>query len=173
MIAPLADNMPDLIPPPLPPPPRRSATPLPPYRYVPGRNPHPFRHPGGHSYTDGSAPHEDPADTPAQWIYGCDLFDHRYYWEAHEAWEACWHHTPPGPRRELIQGLIQAAAAILKRHMGHQRAADRLFGAATRRLREAAQQGGASIDGIDVIATLAAIEGAYPAGGWPLLRGQR
>lgn len=160
--------MPDSIPSPPEPPPRRSAAPLPGYRYVPGLHPHPFRHPGGHSYTDGSAPPEDPAAAPGAWARGCELFDHRYYWEAHEAWEACWRHTPPGPRRELCQGLIQAAAALLKRHMGHHRAADRLFGVACRRL-QAARGGGACLDGVDVDATLAVIEAAYPAGGWPQL----
>ena len=64
--------------------------------------------------------------------YAADLFDHRYLWEAHEVWEAVWKDTPKGPEREHLQGLIQAAAYLLKRHMGH--SAPRLLGASRRRL---------------------------------------
>ena len=41
---PLAEPVPRI-----PPPPRRTAEPLPPYRYVPGRAPHPVRHAQGHA----------------------------------------------------------------------------------------------------------------------------
>ncbi|MFT4977504.1 MAG: hypothetical protein ACI8S6_003409 [Myxococcota bacterium] len=159
------------LPPPMEPLARRTALDLPQYRYVPGLNPHPFRHHDGHSYTDGSAPPEDPEQLPMMWLYGCDLFDHRFYWEAHEAWEACWHHAPPGPRRELLQGLIQAAAAILKRHMGHERAAARLLAAAAVRLQAAAAQSGGRLDGLDIAATQAAVADSFAAGDWPLLVG--
>ena len=107
------------------PPPRRSDFPFPPYRYVPGLNAHPLRHPQGHR-----SPH--PAGRAAALAYAADLFDHRYLWEAHEVWEALWKDTPEGPERQRLQGLIQAAAYLLKRHMGHP--APRLLEAARRRL---------------------------------------
>jgi len=157
------------IPPPPGPPPRRSNKPMPPYRYVPGCHPHPFRHPGGHSYTGGGPPLEDPSQNTTLWIHGCDLFDHRYYWEAHEAWEACWHHSPPGADRERLQGLIQAAAALLKRHMGHHRPARRLQDSALRRLRAATRDGGRLQGGLDLEQTTTVIAEAFAAGGWPLL----
>src|SRR3989442_10005817 len=69
--------------------------PLPPYSYVPGLAPHPMSDPRGHSYG-----HTEAATQPleeasfrgnATYLYAIDLFNHGYYWEAHEAWEALWH----------------------------------------------------------------------------------
>ena len=54
---------------------------MPPYRYVPGVNPHPFRHEGGHMYPDGSAPSETSWFPYADWredsrfLFAVDLFD--------------------------------------------------------------------------------------------------
>ena len=31
-------------------------------------------------------------------LHGCDLFDRRYYWEAHEMWEEIWHAAACAPR---------------------------------------------------------------------------
>lgn len=147
--------------PPQPAPPRRVATPLPAYRYVPGLNPHPFRHTGGHLYTDGSAPVEPPWDAtqpwerdPA-WLYALDLLDQRYWWEAHEALEALWHQAPDGLLREGIQGLIQAGASWLKSHMGHHRAASTLGGRARQRLGRVRDEVGASWRGVDLDRVLA------------------
>lgn len=41
-----------------------------------------------------------------------ELFNAGEYWEAHEALEDLWRATPP-PGRDLYQGLIQAAAAMV------------------------------------------------------------
>lgn len=156
-----------------PPPLLVSGWPLPTYRYVPGLGPHPFRHPDGHLYTDGSAPGEAPWDpgqpwqTDLRWLRGIDLFNQRYLWEAHEAWEALWHHAPRGSAEAaLLQGLIQAAAGLLKRHMGERAAAERLISRATARLREADRQAGPLLRGIDLPALVAAL--AEP--GWPTIR---
>ena len=61
---------------------------FPPYAYLPGRQPHPVRDPAGHSY------HVEPMPVAAEaplgsdvFLWGLDLFNHGYYWEAHEAWE--------------------------------------------------------------------------------------
>jgi len=106
---------------------------MPPYRYVPGLNPHPFRHQGGHMYTDGSAPSEEPWAPKIDWrddhrhLFAADLFDHRFMWEAHEAWEALWHYADDGSaERALLQGLICCAAASLKHHMEAPTAAAKL-----------------------------------------------
>ena len=60
---------------------------LPPYAYLPGKNPHPVRDPTGHSY------HVEPIPVAAEvslssdaFLWGLELFNHGYYWEAHEAW---------------------------------------------------------------------------------------
>ena len=68
--------------------------PFPAYAYRPGHTPHPTRDPEGHSYGEplNRAPVPDPADWRAcdDYLYGIDLFNHSYYWEAHEAWEGLW-----------------------------------------------------------------------------------
>lgn len=98
---------------------------LPPYRYVPGVRPHPHRDPEGHSYRSnpvamGHAPWRgEEWRTLDDWLYGVDLFNFFYFWEAHEAWEGLW----AAAEREsapavMLQGLIQIAAALLKTHMG-------------------------------------------------------
>jgi hypothetical protein len=104
---------------------RYARRPLPPYRYVPGVRPHPNRDPEGHSYRPNPvsmchAPwRAEEWRTLDDWLYGVDLFNLFYFWEAHEAWEGLW----AAAEREstpavMLQGLIQIAAALLKTHMG-------------------------------------------------------
>jgi hypothetical protein len=89
---------------------------LPPYAYLPGKNPHPVRDPAGHSY------HAEPIPVGAEaslssdaFLWGLDLFNHGYYWEAHEAWEGLWQVADrDGPLRTLFKGLILLSAAGLK-----------------------------------------------------------
>ena len=81
---------------------------FPPYAYLPGRGPHPVRDPAGHSY------HVEPILVAAEaslgsdvFLWGLDLFNHGYYWEAHEAWEGLWQVADrDGPQRMLFKGLI-------------------------------------------------------------------
>src|SRR5437762_2797351 len=75
--------------------PRYASSPLPAYRYVPGRHPHPLRDPLGHSYA--ASAQAVPAAWQLQdwpqldaWLFGVDLFNAFYFWEAHEAWESLW-----------------------------------------------------------------------------------
>ena len=165
------------IPPPSPPPNRRvPERALPAYRFVPGQSPHPFRDPGGHMYTDGSAPAEIPWDPTVPWSedpahhWACELFDHRYYWEAHEAWEAMWHFAPAdSPIRSLLQGLIQVAASVLKRHVGQDGGADRLQARSRVRLQTAVDGCGAVVHGIDVPELLLRLDRFHATGKWPLL----
>lgn len=60
------------------------------------------------------------------YLYGVDLFNQAFFWEAHEAWEEVWHavgkRTLPG---RMVQGMIQVAAALLQRHRGIARGAER------------------------------------------------
>jgi hypothetical protein len=98
---------------------RYSTRPFPRYRYVPGRSPHPVRDPEGHSFGHGPAPLEyfSAAEwqTCPEYLYGVDLFNHHYWWEAHEALEQCW--VAAGRTTEtglFLQGLIQIAVACLK-----------------------------------------------------------
>jgi len=93
--------------------------PLPPYAFVPGRFPHPFRDPAGHSYNSAQ---EHPATLDADrwqdsrmYLHGVDLFNHGFYWEAHEAWEGMWHACGRhGLMADFLKGLIQLAVAGVK-----------------------------------------------------------
>ncbi len=103
---------------------RYSLRALPAYRYVPGLHPHPTRHPAGHSYQSRPTLNrhaawnaEDWRDLD-DWLYGIDLFNLFYFWEAHEAWEGLWAATErDSTTATFLQGLIQVAAALLKSHM--------------------------------------------------------
>jgi hypothetical protein len=93
--------------------------PLPPYSYVSGRFPHPIRDPAGHSY--GHSLREAAPLDPAHWqlsreyLLGCDLFNHGYYWEAHETWEGAWNACGRrGTEADFLKGLIKLAAAGVK-----------------------------------------------------------
>jgi hypothetical protein len=93
--------------------------PLPPYTYVPGRTPHPISDPAGHSF--GHRPAPLASFDPEKWrdcrpyLRGIDLFNHGYYWEAHEAWEVLWHAAGKrGPTADFIKALVQLAVAGVK-----------------------------------------------------------
>src|SRR5207248_11542283 len=47
--------------------------------------------------------------------FGIDLFNHGYYWEAHEVWEGLWHACGrAGILGDMLKGLIQLTAAGVK-----------------------------------------------------------
>jgi predicted metal-dependent hydrolase len=92
--------------------------PLPPYAYVSGQFPHPSRDPRGHAF--GREPRRS-AIAPAAPLQSqdfhraCDLFNHGYYWEAHEEWEGLWQACGrQGAMADLLKGLIHLAAAGVK-----------------------------------------------------------
>jgi hypothetical protein len=113
--------------------------PFPPYAFVPGQFPHPVSDPAGHSF--GVAAQPVPALAPERWeenrhyLYGIDLFNAGYYWEAHEGWESLWHACGrTGRTADYLKGLIKLAAAGVKVRegrregvVGHARAAADLF----------------------------------------------
>lgn len=98
---------------------RYSKEDFPSYAYVSGKTPHPRRDAGGHSF---GLPEPISSKTqPEYWrethlyLYGVDLFNAGYYWEAHEAWESLWKALgPDSDHATFLQGLIQVAAASLK-----------------------------------------------------------
>lgn len=110
---------------------RYTAFTFPPYAFVPGLNPHPTADPDGHSVT--LALRQSCALTPNHWmknkdyLFGCDLYNHGYWWEAHEAWERVWLSVPRGHQADtFLRALIQAANGLLKLRMQRFKAADRL-----------------------------------------------
>jgi len=65
--------------------------------------------------------------TNKAYLYGHDLMQAGFYWEAHEVWEVVWLAAPANsPERVLLQALIQTANAQLKTRMGRHNAASRL-----------------------------------------------
>src|SRR5512133_3849460 len=91
--------------------PRYTRIAFPAYRYVPGRSAHPRRDRGGHSY--GKPEPRAAALDPAEWaqstvyLYGVDLHNFAYWWEAHESFEALWQLTDKeGSLGQTLQGLI-------------------------------------------------------------------
>ena len=139
-------------------PPHRYAPerPFPAYAFLPGVDPHPTRDPRGHSFT-GEA--EGPADylPPEDWrhnddyLFGVDLYNHGYLWEAHEAWEGLWHAAKHDElQAEFLQGLIQCAAGVLKVRMQQPRGLARLTELGTARLERVHEHEGSSYMGTDV-----------------------
>jgi hypothetical protein len=130
--------------------------PLPPYSYVTGKFPHPTRDPAGHSF--GQPPDDPPPLDPDEWsrsrhyLLGCDLFNHGYYWEAHEAWEAVWKACGRrGTAADFLKGLIKLAAAGVKAREGRPAGIARHGARAARLFRGLfSQNSGATYLGLDV-----------------------
>ncbi len=100
--------------------------PLPSYAYVRGKHPHPIRDPAGHS--PGTRPTFRIGLDPDRWedfrpyLYGIDLLNRGYYWEAHEAWEGLWHACGrSGRMADFLKALIALAAAGVKLREGRER----------------------------------------------------
>lgn len=92
---------------------------FPAYAHDPGITAHPYRDEGGHSrgQSEPTVPPVDPADPMASeaLLWGLDLFNHGYFWEAHVWWEAIWvAHERSGDLAEVVQALIKLAAAGVK-----------------------------------------------------------
>lgn len=122
---------------------RYTLKPFPAYAFVPGHNAHPTADPTGHSA------HQMPVSsrrlTQNNWfkvnnyLFGCDLYNHGFWWEAHEAWERVWLAGPSGDDTDCyLRALIQAANGLLKLRMQRGKAADRLSNAVGDLLTEAA-----------------------------------
>ena len=57
---------------------------------------------------------------------GAALFNRHAYFEAHEVWESLWHDVD-GEERQLLQGLIQLAAALYHLTRGNRPGAEELY----------------------------------------------
>ncbi|GAB4178587.1 MAG: hypothetical protein Tsb0017_18800 [Geothermobacteraceae bacterium] len=108
---------------------RYSQRDFPAYRFLPFTDlPHPRNDPRGHSWGKEEVPigsfDEQAWRECEPYLYGVDLFNHGYWWEAHEAWEGLWlvagRESLAG---QFLQGLIQLAGAQLKRFTGVPRGA--------------------------------------------------
>jgi predicted metal-dependent hydrolase len=128
---------------------------FPPYAFLPGRDPHPTRDPRGHSYgraepAAGYLPSERWRENE-DYLFGIDLYNHGYLWEAHEVWERLWHASKGDPlQADLYQGLIQCAAAALKVPMGQPRGLASLTRLAVEKLERVARAAGGDYMGLDL-----------------------
>ena len=133
---------------------------LPPYAYLPGGAlPHPTQHPEGHSFR-GAGEHGPEAGyfEPQRWRengdyrFGIDLYNFGYLWEAHEVWEGLWHQAKHDEvQADLLQGLIQCAAAALKVPMEQPGGLAKLTRTGTERLERVARLGGPGYMGLDLL----------------------
>ncbi|MBK1699056.1 DUF309 domain-containing protein [Rhodovibrio salinarum] len=133
---------------------------LPPYAYLPyrdpaGRHPHPVRDPGGHVRNGAPGPEVTGPPDPDAWrstpafLWGIDLFNAGYAWEAHEAWEDLWRAADRPEAAELLHGLIKLAAAGVKAGVGNTRGVARHATAAAELFAQLAAQGHDRLFGLD------------------------
>ncbi|WP_164102863.1 DUF309 domain-containing protein [Candidatus Laterigemmans baculatus] len=97
---------------------------LPPYTYIPRRSPHPISDPAGHSFGRSPSPPLALVDwqQSVEYCHAVDLFNHGYYWEAHEEWEGLWQVAGRrSPLAQALQGLIKLAAAGVKTAAGSEK----------------------------------------------------
>jgi hypothetical protein len=114
--------------------PRYSRQPLPAQRHLPGRTPRPREAAG----RGGVQPDQKEWEASEAFLRGTDLWNHAFFWEAHEAWEEIWRAVGRRSRAgAFLQGLILLAAAAVKRETGAPGPASRLAARGARRLREA------------------------------------
>ncbi len=91
---------------------------LPSYRHIPGTTPHPVADINGHSFNRSKEitvrVSENNWKSNEFYLYAIDLFNSRFFWEAHEALEDLWRLEPNSILKNFLQGLIQLSAAYLK-----------------------------------------------------------
>jgi uncharacterized protein len=138
---------------------------FPSYSYVTGQWPHPLRDPQGHSYGRHAElpplPQDDDWYTSLVYRYAVDLFNHGYYWEAHETWEGLWHAAGElGPLADFFKALIKLAAAGVKQREGrpngvqrHLARARELFTTVQQSLQPRADYWGLSFDELQTLIT--------------------
>jgi hypothetical protein len=87
----------------------------------------------------------------AAYLWGADLYNCDYAWEAHEAWEAPWRSAKhDATQATFLQGLIQCAAARVKARMNDSAAARRLLDRGLSRLSRVRAQQGDDYMGLDL-----------------------
>ena len=100
------------------------------------------------------------------YLYGVDLFNQSYWWEAHAEWEMLWQVTDrSATAASFLQGLIQVAAALVQHRAGRAEGARKLATKGITKLRR--------IDGrfmgLDVVAFTDAVESFLETGPPPVI----
>jgi hypothetical protein len=92
---------------------------FPPYRYIPGLNPHPTRDEEGHSFEQKIKPpvpfHESNWLQCEPYVYGIDLYNQGYFWEARNTWETLQTTVNKDSLdANYLEALMLSSAAMLK-----------------------------------------------------------
>lgn len=99
---------------------------FPPYHFIPGKNPHPEKE-GGYlrgTTIDPDGFNQDNYQSNETYLFGIDLFNHEYYWEAHVYWEVLWNHVGrKNSHGYFLQALIKLGAAGVKHKLNQEEAA--------------------------------------------------
>ncbi len=158
---------------------RYTEFPFPTEAFTPGRDPRPSPDAEGQALRREDQPVGvlSPEDWPTSehYLYGVDLYNAGYFWEAHEAWEGLWYACKRDEiQSQFIRGLIQCAAGCLKVRLGAPRGVQKLFEQGTERLNEVAAASGALYMGVEVArfaSEICAFGASEPASveGWPRL----
>ncbi len=90
----------------------------------------------------------DPAPEDDDFLYGIDLFNAAYWWEAHVYFERLWAASASDDDREFLQGLIQLAAALVKQREGSAAGEAKLTTSALEKLRHTRERSGAVCMGV-------------------------
>jgi len=147
--------------------PRYDSTPFPAKRYLPGSGaprPRPHRGIGTELARRERLLPQERWGEQRSYLQGVDLFNHAFWWEAHEAWEGLWARAQ-GTQRLFLQGLIQLAAALLKHHIQSAHGSVHLAREARDKLVAVCQREGLArgkpFMGMDVPALLRAMDTAF------------
>lgn len=90
------------------------------------------------------------------YLWGTDLYNHGFAWEAHEAWEGLWRAAKHDEAQAtFLQGLIQCTAARVKASMDDAEAAERVLARGLARLSRVRDQLGDGYMGLSLARYLA------------------
>ncbi|SHJ06089.1 hypothetical protein SAMN02745165_01446 [Malonomonas rubra DSM 5091] len=112
--------------------PTYSSTPMPEYRHLPFKTPHPYMDEGGHSYKQ-ELPKVDSFDEQSwqqcdTYLHAIDLFNQGYWWEAHELLkQVCYCVGRESQIGSFLEAVIQIAAGELKSFMQEKQGAQALI----------------------------------------------
>jgi predicted metal-dependent hydrolase len=101
-----------------------------------------------------------------RYLYGVDLFNLGYWWEAHAEWEVLWQTIERSDvSGSFLQGLIQIAAALVQHRGGRTEGARRLASKGVQKLRRVTRASKEShYMGVDVTALADDLESFLASG---------
>jgi len=101
--------------------------PFPERAYVPGKTARPCEEPlAQYDITPKPLSILNVQENPF-FLYGVDLYNHHFFWEAHESWECIWKRESDESLKAMIKGLIQVSGGYLKSIQGIETGARKLW----------------------------------------------